>query len=282
MTGSRPSCAAVNGIALFLAAYANPAAPRSGGPPSSSALEVGFGHIRAVSLDPADGSVLAATHRGVSRIDPRGVTAQIGGPARDVTALTVTATDDAARLLGSGHQDDRGTETAALGLVASDSSARSWAPVSLGGQADFHALSAAGATVYDYGQHRQRGAQLAATGLDLDPDDPHRVLVATPDGLQESVDGGLTFRLVQPQPPQPLLLIDHITYRFGTDRSPMLAGLDCAGRVWSFGEAGWQASGTLAATPTAFTVIGPDRYLAATVQDVLRSEDAGRTWTILT
>jgi hypothetical protein len=58
--------------------------------------------------------------------------------------------------------------------------------------------------------------------------------------------------------------------------------MDASGRVWSLAEAGWQPSGTLPGPPTAFTVIAPDFYLAATGQSVLLSEDAGRSWTELT
>jgi hypothetical protein len=124
----------------------------------------------------------------------------------------------------------------------------------------------------DYGQNWHDGARLPARGLDVDLDDPMHVLVATPDGLRESTDAGMTFGSVQRQPPQPLLLVDHIVYRFGTDRFPAVAGVDASGRVWALGEAGWQVSGTLPGAPTAFSVIGPDRYLAATGQDVLLSE----------
>jgi len=116
----------------------------------------------------------------------------------------------------------------------------------------------------------------------VNPYDPRHVLAATPDGLRESVDAGMTFGSVPRQPPQPLLLVDHIFYRFGTDRFPAVAGVDASGRVWALEEAGWQMSGTLPGAPAAFTVIGPDRYLAATGQDVLLSENAGRSWTSLT
>lgn len=92
----------------------------------------------------------------------------------------------------------------------------------------------------------------------------------------------MTFGPAQRQPPQPLLLVDHIVYRFGTDRLPAVAGVDASSRVWALEKAGWQASGTLPGAPTAFTVVAPDRYLAATGQDVLLSEDGGRWWISLT
>jgi hypothetical protein len=181
--------------------------------PGSTTAKPGFGHIHAVDLDPIDGSTLAATHHGVFRIDPHARTVRRAGLPHDVTAFTVGNND---RLLGSGHRKDTTTEPGAaaqaaeLGLVASNDGAWTWTAVALGGQADFHSLSAAGAAVYgvdsvsgsvlrsdDDGQHWQRGARLAASDLDVDPDDPLHILVPTPGGLQESVDGGVAFSPVQ-------------------------------------------------------------------------------------
>jgi hypothetical protein len=44
---------------------------------------------------------------------------------------------------------------------------------------------------------------------------------------------------------------------------------------------GWQLAGTVPGRPAAFTVIAPDRYLAATEAQVFGSEDAGRSWNLL-
>ena len=56
---------------------------------------------------------------------------------------------------------------------------------------------------------------------------------------------------------------------------------DTSGRVWGRYGDGWRNSGELGAAPTALAVVGPDRYLAATTEAVVSSEDAGRTWTTL-
>jgi photosystem II stability/assembly factor-like uncharacterized protein len=181
-----------------------------------------------------------------------------------------------------------------LGLVASDDGGSSWVPVGLSGQADFHALAAAGVTVYgfdsltatvmrsdDGGQRWQQGASFAMTDLDVNPENPMHVVSATPAGVQESHDGGMTFTAVMPQPPRPLALLDHVPYAGSSDRDPVLAGVDAAGGVWALGPAGWQLAGTVPGRPAAFTVIAPDRYLAATEAQVVGSEDAGRSWTLL-
>ena len=278
-------------VTLALAACSSAAPPR-GERPGSPTVGAQVGHIHAVDLNPTDGSVFAATHHGVFRIDPRGGPVQVIGRAQDMRGFTVTDDD---RILSSGHPDSPEAGPTDLGLIVSNDGARTWTPVSLSGEADFHALSAVGATVYgfdvvtgsvmrsdDNGQHWQRGAKLDATRVDVDPTDPLRVLATTRDGLRESIDGGVSFNLLQPQPPRRLVLVDHITYTFGTDRVPAVVGVDASGGVWSLNDAGWEESGELPDAPTAFTVIAPDRFLAATAEHVLSSEDAGRSWRALT
>ena len=278
-------------VTLALAACSSAAPPR-GERPGSPTVGAQVGHIHAVDLNPTDGSVFAATHHGVFRIDPRGGPVQVIGRAQDMRGFTVTDDD---RILSSGHPDSPEAGPTDLGLIVSNDGARTWTSVSLSGEADFHSLSAAGATVYgfdvvtgsvmrsdDNGQHWLRGAQLDATRVDVDPTDPLRVLATTRDGLRESIDGGVSFNLLQPQPARRLVLVDHITYAFGTDRVPAVVGVDASGGVWSLNDAGWEESGELPDAPTAFTVIAPDRFLAATAEHVLSSEDAGRSWRALT
>lgn len=129
----------------------------------------------------------------------------------------------------------------------------------------------------DGGQHWQRTARMTLSDLDVDPDDPMRVVGATRDGLTESLDRGAVFAAFAPQPPRPLILIDHIAHT-GGDREPVLVGVDAAGAVWSLGSQGWRASGQAPGPPNAFTVIAPGRYVFATDTQVFVSEDAGRSW----
>jgi hypothetical protein len=259
--------------------------------PGSSAIAAEFGQVHAVGLNPTDGSVLVATQHGVFRIDPRGAPVQIIGRAQDTVGFTVTGED---RILASGHPGGPEAGTANLGLIVSEDAARTWTPVALSGVADFHALSAVGVTIYgfdsvtgsvmrsdDNGQHWHHGATFVTTDLDVDPTDPLRVLATTPSGLRKSIDGGVTFSLVQPQPPRPLLLVDHIVYTVDTDRVSTVAGVDASGGVWALGDAGWEASGALPGAPTAFTAVAPARFLAAAGEHVLSSEDAGRSWRVL-
>ncbi len=114
--------------------------------------------------------------------------------------------------------------------------------------------------------------------FNVDPSNPQWVLATTAQGLLHSLDGGMVFTPVPQQPPRHLVMIDYIAYVTGTDRHPSRAGIDDSGGVWSLGASGWQASGALPGVPSAFTVIAPDRYLAATAEEVLSFDDAGSSW----
>ena len=132
----------------------------------------------------------------------------------------------------------------------------------------------------------------AVSDLDVDPNRPMRVVAATRGGLTESLDGGITFTALAAQPPRELVLIAHIAhiahiadiahiaYVGGSDRGHHLVGVDAAGTVSSLGADGWQTAGSLPGPPTAFIVIGPDRYVSATGAQVPASDDAGRSWVL--
>jgi hypothetical protein len=272
---------------LAVASCSAPGVPDQ--PPRPGPSDPGFGHVHALDVNPGDGTVYAATHHGVFRLGPQGPE-RIAARFQDTMAFTIAGPD---RFLASGHPDPGEPGPPHLGLVSSTDRAQTWTSVALRGEADFHALSAAGSTVYgfdslcgavmrsdDGGQNWQRGAELDVADLDGDPADPLHVLATTADGLQESIDGGMTFGPAAAAPPRPLVLLDHVE-RTGADREPLVAGVDAAGDVWSFGVAGWSRAGSLPGVPEAFTVISADRYLAATEDGVLSSDDAGHTWSVM-
>jgi hypothetical protein len=282
------------GVALSLTAALAVAA--CAGPSTSSEIsredavpDLGFGHVHGVDLNPAEGQIYAATHHGVFRLSPDGPQ-RIADRYQDTMGFVITGPD---RFLASGHPDLRQPGPPHLGLIESTDRAQTWRTVALHGEADFHALTAAGATIYgfdatdgvvtrsdDNGQNWQRGATLDATDLDVDPTNPLRVLATTVDGVLESVDGGLSFHAAPGQPSRPLVLVDHVA-NTGGDQEPLLAGVDADGGVWALGREGWGQVGALPDPPQAFTVIAADRYLAATEEGVFDSEDAGRTWTLV-
>ena len=79
-------------VTLALAACSSAAPPR-GERPGSPTVGAQVGHIHAVDLNPTDGSVFAATHHGVFRIDPRGGPVQVIGRGQDMRGFTVTDDD---------------------------------------------------------------------------------------------------------------------------------------------------------------------------------------------
>jgi hypothetical protein len=86
--------------------------------------------------------------------------------------------------LGSGHPAPGGGDHANRGLIESTDSSRTWKTLSLGGEADFHALEYAHNTVYGYdstngllrvskdGKALDDRAELTALDIAVSPDDP--------------------------------------------------------------------------------------------------------------
>jgi hypothetical protein len=111
--------------------------------------------------------------------------------------------------------------------------------------------------------------------LTVDPGDPERLVIAGPDGLLVSQDGGTSFR---PIPGGPAL----VAVDWDGD---VLAGADDQGRVWMAAsgrpESDWERRGGLAGAPQAFTVATNGGLLAADAHGVKISSDAGKTWRLL-
>lgn len=93
------------------------------------------------------GGLLVATHDGLHQATRTGGPAQISQEQQDFMGFTVAGPD---RLLASGHPAPGQDLPAALGLIESRDGGRTWQPVSLLGQADFHVLRAAGERVYGF------------------------------------------------------------------------------------------------------------------------------------
>lgn len=314
-------------LLLLLAAVTSCAAPSGdSGPRTAAETDTAFGHVHGVALNPGDGLVYAATHTGVVRLDgdgPRRV-----GPVQDTMGFTVAGPD---LFLASGHPGPQESGPAHLGLIVSTDRAQTWTTRSLAGEADLHALSAAGEVVVawdalsgsvlrseDGGSTWSPGATLALADLAVDPADPARVVATSADGLLVSTDGGTTFGPFDPQPPQPLALVDTLpdvlrdggapvagpaggqgataTTPAGDPRdagaeepapttgpqgSRRLAGVAPDGAVLVGGPDGWRVVGDLGAPPEAFSAAPDSTLLAATAAGVLASADGGRTWRVL-
>ncbi|MDZ5078222.1 F510_1955 family glycosylhydrolase [Nesterenkonia sp. HG001] len=241
-------------------------------------------HIHGLGVDPSDGALLIASHYGLFRLDD-------GAPERlsevqDFMGFTVV---DEGRLLASGHPGQGQDAPSNLGLIESSDGGATWQEVSLGGEADFHALDAAGQRVYgvdatggdqlmvsdDGGETWQSPEAPAMAGVAVDLRDPDSVLGTTPDGPVLSRDGGQSFAALQDAPL--LLAVD-----WAADGT--LYGLDPAGGLHRSDDDGatWeetQGSATLPeGYPEAVHAVDEDELWVAVEGAVLHSSDAGETF----
>jgi hypothetical protein len=273
-------------LALLLAGCAG---GQEGGNPAAGFTDPGMGHVHGLGVDAATGDVLAATHTGLFRLVEGELPVRVADRWQDTMGFTV----DGDRLLGSGHPDQREDLPVHLGLIESTDAGQTWTPVSLLGEADLHALTVAGDGVFawdsvsgavlasgDDGRTWQRGETFdavgdlvaratAATGTGTGTPE---LLVTTADGLLISTDRGARFGPMEPQPPVLLSQIETL------DGGSELVGVGVDGSVWRLAEDTWAEAGSLPGAPAAFTVTPDGSYLAATDQEVLRSDDDGRTW----
>lgn len=275
-------------LALLLAGCAG---EQEDGDPAAGFTDPGMGHVHGLGVDPTSGDVLVATHTGLFRLSQDQQDQQDGQPVRvaDRWQDTMGFTVDGERLLGSGHPDLREDLPAHLGLIESTDSGETWTSVSLLGEADLHALTAAGSDVY--GWDSLSGAVLASDDGGLTWQDGQTfeavtdlavatettggaaLLATTVEGLLTSTDRGTTFAPFAPRPP---VLLSQVEM---TPEGPTtLVGVGFDGRVWHLVGESWTQVGALPAAPAAFAVTPDGGYLAATEEEVLGSEDEGQTW----
>ena len=242
-------------------------------------------HIHGVGVDPADDSVVIATHSGLFRALPgeRG-SKRIGDSHQDTMGFTVLGPR---RYLGSGHPDLRelrGGTPPLLGLISSRDAGRSWQRVSLLGEADFHVLRAAGDRVYgvnatdgrflvssDGGRSWERRSPPAAI-FDLAPD-PRRteeLVASTERGVHVSRDAGETWRPLAPE-------LGGLLARTSDGTLFLVDGTGAVHRS-DDGGASFEAVGEIGGRPAAFAAAGDDLYAALHTNEVKLSRDGGRTW----
>ncbi|MGY1718233.1 F510_1955 family glycosylhydrolase [Blastococcus sp. SYSU DS0552] len=242
--------------------------------------EVVLEHVHGLGVDPADDSLYAGTHHGLVRISADGEPVRIADRVQDFMGFTVVGPG---HYLASGHPGPGQDGPGDLGLLETTDGGESWTTLSLAGEADFHALDAAGGTIYGYSGGRllvsQDGVEWADRGamrvadLAVDPADPQRVLATTQDGLRVSEDGGSRFGAV-PDAPQ-LVLVDVADNGSGVGVAP-------DGTVFTSADGGrtWSQRGHVGGPPEALTGEG-GRIHVAVPGAVLVSTDGGTTFTEL-
>ena len=168
-----------------------------------------------------------------------------------------------------------------------DPAGRSWQPVSLRGEADFHALHAAHGSVYGYeagtgqfmvspdgGKDWQARSTLALRDFAVSPTDPDSVLATTERGLARSTDGGRTWTVLR----APTLAV----LAWHTAGSLYGIAPDGAVHVSADGGTSWTERGSAGGPPEAVTVAAGDGeqvlYVAVSGRGILQSTDGGRTF----
>lgn len=242
-------------------------------------------HVHGLGVNPADGALFVATHTGLFRAPQGEMRARrVADRFQDTMGFTVTGPD---RFLGSGHPDGREGLPPFLGLIRSNDAGRTWQPVSLLGERDFHVLEAAGPRVYGYGSDfKSRQASLLVSddggrsweertppepllSLAIDPGDPDRVVASGEDGIHASTDAGQGWRPLGDTPGMLAWREQDALFLVGLDGS--VARSSDAGRTWS-------SVGRVDGQPAAFDSASGDLYVALHDGTVVRSRDGGRSW----
>ncbi|WP_309650723.1 F510_1955 family glycosylhydrolase [Nocardioides sp.] len=250
----------------------HPAAQASGG--------VEVGHIHGIGVDPADGQLYIGAHLGTFSVTGEGTVEPVGDVRNDTMAFTVAGPG---RFLASGHPELGTDHPVHLGLIESRDAATTWEPVSLAGDADFHALDVAtdGRT---WGIDSARGLLLTSSDnrswdtvaqgrfIDLaaDPTGQDVTLATTGTGQLRFYDPAGTSTAVPGSP----------TLTFVDWAAPdLLVGLGPDGTVYtSTGTASeWQRAGRVPGQPSALEVTTTSWY-AASDQGLFSSTTSGTSW----
>jgi len=239
-----------------------------------------------VGINPRDGALLAATHTGLFAIGDGSAT-RVTERLQDTMGFTVVGPD---HFLGSGHPDFRDKQLTVpnkrplLGLVESRDAGRSWQPLSLLGEADFHALQVAHGLVYGYDATGERfmvtadrrrwqvRSTVQLAGFAVSPTDPDLVVGTTGRTLLGSTDGGRSW---QPLQGPGLLVLDW------ADEAG-LWGITGDGQVWHSRDAAksWQRPGRVGGQPEALLADQGRLYAAVAGLGIVSSTDGGRSWQV--
>ncbi len=244
-------------------------------------------HVHGLGIDATDGVLHVATHNGLYRIPDDGPIDRVSEDRHDFMGFTVAGPD---RFLASGHPGI-GTDAfqeldrPLFGLIESIDGGRTWDPVSLSSEVDFHGLEAVHENVYgfdstsgrllvstDGGTTWDERSTRSIADFAVDPADEDHIVASTPEGLAESADGGRSWQALEGPP---IVFLD-----WHAERG--LWGLDAQGTVHRLDGGGWQVVEELAGSPQALLV--HDDGVVAAVDDgstVIRTTRDGQDWSVI-
>jgi hypothetical protein len=259
------------------AAERAPSAAEGGG------ARAGLEHIHGLGVDPRDGTLYVATHNGLySAQDGQRRVEPVGELGQDIMGFSVVA---GGRFIGSGHPAPTQDLPPHLGLIESRDGGRSWASVSLLGEADFHVLRSSGRRVYGFDgtqgrlmvsssggrDWQQRRPPAAMFDLAIASRDPDRIVVSTERGLFASTDAGRRWRPLSSTLAGLLAWPEDGLYLVGGDGTVQRS---------SDGGETFERVGQVTGAPSALTAAGDALYVALGNGTVVRSDDGGRTWAV--
>jgi photosystem II stability/assembly factor-like uncharacterized protein len=248
-------------------------------------------HVHGLGINPADGSLFIATHTGLFRLgkDSRKAV-RIADRYQDTMGFSIVGPN---RFIGSGHPDAREHDLPPLlGLIESSDAGKTWTPISLLGEADFHVLRSAGERVYGYDSSNDRllasvdqgknwkelekPAPAQIVDLAPDPSDPLRLVATTIGGFEQgafsSPDGGRTWK--------------RQNYAVGLMAWPVTKRLylvDDQGKVLTSTTGGrtWTRGGHVGGQPAALLAVSANElYVALHGGTIKHSTDEGTSWTV--
>jgi hypothetical protein len=249
--------------------------------PAGEFPEPGLEHTHGLGVDPADGVLYAATHFGLLRLED-GRMQRVANRYQDTMGFEVVGPG---RFLGSGHPDFREDNPPLLGLIESTDGGQSWTPLSLRGEADFHAIQAVHDKVYAYdstsetfmvsdiGRDWDRRSQLVVLDFAVSPDDPQLVFAATESGPRRSTDGGRTWTAWAGAPGLARVSWEDELIGVAPDGAVHVSGND--GATWSSrGDVGGEPEAMAVATVDGVTTA----FVAVAGRGIVESSDGGRTF----
>lgn len=239
-------------------------------------------HVHGVARNPGDGKVYLATHHGLFRYDKGNPV--LVGPEVDYMGFAVAGPG---RFYASGHPAEGVDLPAPVGLMESVDAGKTWSVRSLGGEADFHALTSSSKGILGYdgtlrtsadGKTWSKGSiDAPPTSLAAAPDGS-KTLATTASGVLLSTDQGATWA---PLPAAPKLLTaawaDNTTATGITPTGAIAITTD-AGATWTTGQAKVDSIQSISASRT---TSGTLEILVVTNTAVQRSLDSGATLTPL-